>query len=244
MHQLRVAVFFKCIYSKLTVSAFHYREWTSLLARENSMSLMTADILHPPESNDDIFREYLRLWLRTREIALGKSLPRSGSLPEFSELAGSCSASPTRRQSSLPLPPRCEPFRARRSVTISESFEWLQSGSSPSVVSLPPSRSRSGSPRSGSLSPRSNRSDSLSKSFSPAAIDRLCEIVDGAKVKFLGTPVFSQGDKVIVSFPGAHGRAWNRLMQGAGGWKTSCVFAEQEYTRLWRPRHALFRPQS
>ena len=149
-----------------------------------------------------------------------------------------------RRQSSLPLPPRCEPFRARRSVTISESFEWLQSGSSPSVVSLPPSRSRSGSPRSGSLSPRSNRSDSLSKSFSPAAIDRLCEIVDGAKVKFLGTPVFSQGDKVIVSFPGAHGRAWNRLMQGAGGWKTSCVFAEQEYTRLWRPRHALFRPQS
>ena len=135
-----------------------------------------------------------------------------------------------RRQSSLPLPPRCEPFRARRSVTISESFEWLQSGSSPSVVSLPPSRSRSGSPRSGSLSPRSNRSDSLSKSFSPAAIDRLCEIVDGAKVKFLGTPVFSQGDKVIVSFPGAHGRVWNRLMQGAGGWKTSCVFLPNKST--------------
>lgn len=84
-------------------------------------------------------------------------------------------------------------------------------------------------PRSGSFSPRIRASDVVT-SFTPAALDKLCEVVDGAKVTFLGTPVFSHGDRVIVSFPGAHGRAWNRLMQGAGGWKTSCVFLPDKST--------------
>ena len=65
-------------------------------------------------------------------------------------------------------------------------------------------------------------------SWSPEAIDRLCEEVDGARVRFLGTPFFEKYDRVIVSFPGAHGRAWNKLTQGAGGWKTSCVFLPDE----------------
>ena len=67
-----------------------------------------------------------------------------------------------------------------------------------------------------------------SLSWSPEAIDSLCKEVDGARVRFLGTPFFEKYDRVIVSFPGAHGRAWNKLIQGAGGWKTSCVFLPDE----------------
>ena len=115
-----------------------------------------------------------------------------------------------------------------RSVSITECPESPRSGSS--SPRFPRSVTREFSEaRSGSFSPRIRASDVVT-SFSPAALDKLCEVVDGAKVTFLGTPVFSHGDRVIVSFPGAHGRAWNRLMQGAGGWKTSCVFLPDKST--------------
>jgi len=128
--------------------------------------------------------------------------------------------------------------KTHEAISISEC---LRSGSftlsrSDSFLTITETELSELSPRSDFFSPRFHRSTtqsdsaSISSSFSPAALDKLCEVVDGAKVKFLGTPVFSQGDRVIVSFPGAHGRAWNRLMEGAGGWKTSCVFLPDKKT--------------
>ena len=128
--------------------------------------------------------------------------------------------------------------QTHEAISISEC---LRSGSftlsrSDSFLTITETELSELSPRSDFFSPRFHRSTtqsdsaSISSSFSPAALDKLCEVVDGAKVKFLGTPVFSQGDRVIVSFPGAHGRAWNRLMEGAGGWKTSCVFLPDKKT--------------
>ncbi|CAL1164485.1 unnamed protein product [Cladocopium goreaui] len=128
--------------------------------------------------------------------------------------------------------------QTHEAISISEC---LRSGSftlsrSDSFLTITETELSELSPRSDFFSPRFHRSTtqsdsaSISSSFSPAALDKLCEVVDGAKVKFLGTPVFSQGDRVIVSFSGAHGRAWNRLMEGAGGWKTSCVFLPDKKT--------------
>eukprot|EP00435_Cladocopium_sp_Y103_P026154 s430_g6.t1 len=125
----------------------------------------------------------------------------------------------------------------RNGKTHEAISEYLRSGSvsprSDSFLTITESELSQLSPRSDFFSPRFHRSTTQSESvtsFSPAALDKLCEVVDGAKVKFLGTPVFSRGDRVIVSFPGAHGRAWNRLMEGAGGWKTSCVFLPDKST--------------
>ena len=58
----------------------------------------------------------------------------------------------------------------------------------------------------------------------------LCEVVDSDGKIFLGsdTSAFQSSDKVIVSFPGQYGRAWNELTKGAGSLKTSCVFLPDE----------------
>ena len=133
--------------------------------------------------------------------------------------------------------------------------ECLRSGSftlsrSDSFLTITETELSELSPRSDFFSPRFHRSTtqsdsaSISSSFSPAALDKLCEVVDGAKVKFLGTPVFGQGE----SDSELPGRTRQSLEQIDGGvrWPENqlCVSARQENTRLWRSRHKIFRTQS